>query len=152
MERRRLDFERDYETLLGMQRLSWEINFPKLDFNRKSFRRSLRGAARREEVYVYEIDGELVGWLWLDLRTPSLGGHVRHIQVKESHWGRGIGRAIMEDAISLCVERGCPHVTLNVTKSNTRALSLYRDLGFETVNDRGERMRMKRELQDRQPT
>jgi len=149
MERRMLDFERDYETLLNMQRLSWEINFPTLEFNKESFRRSLRGATHREEVYVYEIEDELVGWLWLDLRTPDLGGHVRHIQVRKSHWGQGIGRAIMGDAISLCIERGCPHITLNVTKSNTRAVSLYRDLGFETVNDRGDRMRMKMELDDR---
>ncbi|MFO7918937.1 MAG: GNAT family N-acetyltransferase [Anaerolineae bacterium] len=146
MERRALDIERDYEALLNMQRLSWEINFPTLEFNDKAFRRSLHDAARREEVYVYEIDDEPVGWLWLDLRTPSHGGHVRHIQVKRARWGRGIGRTIMEDAISLCQEKGCPHITLNVTKSNTRAVSLYRHLGFEAVDDRGERMRMKLEL------
>lgn len=149
MERRILDTERDYEALLDMQRLSWGMNFPTLEFNEKAFHRSLRSAAHREEVYVYEIEDELVGWLWLDLRTPAAGGHVRHIQVKKSHWGQGIGRTIMEDAIALCRKRGCPHVTLNVTKSNVRAASLYKSLGFETVNDRGERMRMKLELADR---
>ncbi len=150
MERRALDIERDYETLLDMQRISWEINFPTLEFNEKAFRRSLRGAVRREEVYIYEIDDKLVGWLWLDLRAPSSGGHVRHIQVKRCRWGQGIGRAIMEDAISLCRDRSCPHITLNVTKANARAVSLYKHLGFEPVNDRGERMRMKLELEDKQ--
>lgn len=149
MERRMLDVERDYESLLDMQRLSWKINFPTLEFNEKSFHRSLRNAAHHEEVYVYEIDGEMVGWLWLDLRTPSAGGHIRHIQVKRSHWGQGIGYAIMEDAIALCRERDCPHITLNVTKSNVRAVTLYRGLGFEPVNDGGERMRMKLKLDDR---
>lgn len=148
MERRVLDMERDYETLLDMQRFSWKINFPRLEFNEKAFYRSLCGAARREEVYIYEIDEGIVGWLWLDLRTPSHGGHVRHIQVERSYWGQGIGRAIMEDALSLCREKGCPHITLNVTKSNARAVSLYRHLGFETVNDHGERMRMKLELEN----
>lgn len=150
MERRTLDFARDYETLLNMQRFSWKINFPTLQFNEISFRHSLRTAVHREEVYVYEVEDELVGWLWLDLRTPDLGGHVRHIQVKKPFWGQGIGRAIMEDAISLCVDRGCPHITLNVTKANARAVRLYRDLGFEPINDRGERMRMKLKLQGRE--
>lgn len=150
MERRALDIKRDYEALLNMQRLSWDINFPTLEFNKEAFHRSLCDAARREEVYIYEIDGEMVGWLWLDLRAPPLGGHVRHIQVERRRWGQGVGRAIMEDAISLCCEKRCPHITLNVTKSNAKAVRLYKHLGFEPVNDHGERMRMKRELEDQQ--
>lgn len=143
MERRLLEFERDREKLVLMQRLSREINFPGLAYNEQAFRQSLCSAVRRGQIYVYEIDGELVGYLWVDLAKPKTGAHVRHVQVAEAHWGEGLGRAIMEDAIAMCTERRCQAITLNVTKSNRRAVSLYSRLGFVPVEDHGDRQRMR---------
>lgn len=146
MERRLAEFERDCETLLSLQRVSREINFPGLPYSERAFRYSLRSGTRRGQVHVYEIDGELMGYLWIDLAKPNTGGHVRHVQVIEERWGGGLGRAIMEDAIAMCIERGCHAVTLNVTKSNRRAVSLYSRLGFVPVEEDGNRQRMRLDL------
>ena len=146
MERRPLDIERDYEYILPMQRQSWQINFPGELTSEKGFRRFLTKAVRRGEVYVYEIDGTIVAWLWLDLSASKLTGHIRHVQVEQSYWGKGLGRCVVEDAISLSIEAGRRALTLNVTKSNRRAMALYERLGFIVEANNGERQFMKLEL------
>ena len=149
MKRRRLDLARDYERVLAIHRLSWAINFPNEQFNEDVFGSWLCSGARRDRVYVYEIENELVGWLWLDLSAPRRSCHIRHIQVEQAYWGRGFGRRIMEDAIAMCVEQGCRKVTLNVTKHNKPAMALYIHLGFMVVEDCGERQRMKLDISKR---
>jgi len=150
MRRRHLDVARDLERLASMQRLSWAINFPGRHFEEWVFRSSLESSASRKEVYVYEEDGELVAWLWMYYPLKRTG-HVRHIQVDRSRWGQGIGRRVMYDAMRLCLERGCRYLTLAVTKSNRRAMTLYRDLGFEVTGDEGDRQRMRLDLHAHPP-
>ncbi len=145
MERRAAEYRRDAERLLAMQRLSWEINFAGRGFRESSFRMSLRAGIDHGDVFIYEDAGEAVGWLWLDRYEAGII-HIRHIQVASEHWGEGIGRRIMEDAIATAVNEGRHAVTLNVTKSNRRAVSLYEHLGFRVVSDDGERQRMKLDL------
>jgi ribosomal protein S18 acetylase RimI-like enzyme len=143
MDRRLVDVDRDHEQLLAMQRRSWEINFPGELFYEAAFLGSLRSSARRGQVYVYEMEGNLVGWLWLDLAPSQYQAHIRHIQVEEEYWGQGLGRAILEDAIALCAQRRCEEITLNVTKANQRAMALYASLGFVLDEDDGARQRMR---------
>lgn len=142
MERRAANYRRDVERLLAMQRVSWEINFAGRGFRESSFRMSLRAGIGHGDVFVYEDAGEIVGWLWLDRYDAGII-HIRHIQVARDHWGRGIGRRIMEDAIATAQDEGRSAVTLNVTKSNARAVHLYESLGFRVISDEGERQRMK---------
>lgn len=145
MERRAADYQRDAERLLAMQRLSWGINFPGRGFREASFRMSLRAGIDHGDVFVYEDAGEVVGWLWLD-RYQAGVLHIRHVQVARERWGEGIGRQIMEDAIAIAVAEGRRAVTLNVTKSNRRAVDLYTRLGFQVVADEGERQHMRLNL------
>jgi GNAT superfamily N-acetyltransferase len=145
MKRRMLDWRRDYDQLLAMQRLSWEINFPGREFSEAAFDVQLRFGAHDNEVYIYELEGQLVGWLWLDWSVQR-AGHIRHIQVEEAYWGQGLGRQILEDAIALCLQRDCRTLTLNVTKSNARAMTLYAHLGFVVADDHGDRQRMRLDL------
>ena len=147
MERRALDLDRDYDRLLEMHRLSWEVNFPGRAFSELEFISSLR-TAPKDSVFVYELDSELVGWLWLEARYPG-ECHVRHIQVTQDHWGQGLGRQIMEDAIRVCQAKGVDAITLNVTKSNKRAVNLYTHLGFVVTKDRGERQGMRLALREK---
>ena len=144
--RRSAELPCDYADLLRMQRLSWGINFPGVQFSEPTFWGSLQAATDRSEVYVYEQESELVGWLWLDLSARGIAAHVRHLQVKRSLWGMDLGRLILEDAIVICASAGCAAVTLNVTKSNSRAMKLYTGAGFRVAEDNGDRQHMRLEL------
>ena len=145
MERRTANYQQDADRLLAMQRVSWGINFPGRALHESSFCLSLRAGIDHGDVYVYEDAGEMVGWLWLD-RYEAHVVHIRHIQVTQERWGEGIARKIMEDAIAIATAEGRWAVTLNVTKSNERAMNLYAHLGFRVIADEGERQRMQLDL------
>lgn len=143
LRRRYADVERDYAVLVAMQKRSWGINFRGEVFHEETFRGSLQASVDRDEVYVYELDDKVVGWLWLDPKAYKGSAHIRHIQVRESHWGHAMGRGILEDAVSMCIEQGMRDLTLNVTKTNRRAMALYQHMGFVVDEDRGDRQRMR---------
>jgi ribosomal protein S18 acetylase RimI-like enzyme len=143
LRRRPLDLDSDYTGLVEAQRESWEINFPDDYFSESIFSASLRSAVRRGEVFVYELEGEVAAWLWLDLGRPRSAVHIRHIQVAREHWGKGFGRQVIEDAMAIAIARGARALTLNVTKSNARAMNLYEGLGFEAEEDEGSRQKMR---------
>jgi GNAT superfamily N-acetyltransferase len=142
MQRRPLDYARDIDLLVEMQYRTFEINFPGERFIERLFRDSLRRLDTGQAVYLYEEEGDLLGWLWLDFSRHHASVHIRHVEVAESHWGEGIGRAIMKDALAIAREGCCREVTLNVTKTNARALTLYEALGFDAQIDLGERQHM----------
>jgi len=140
--RRPMNLRDDYWPLLRMQQLSWSINFGDENFSEEAFRISLRAAQSHDLVFAYEYEGALAGWLWLSV-TESLGNaHIRHVQVAQSLWGRGLGKAIIDDAISESIAHGCVELTLNVTKSNRRAMALYARQGFVLAQDYGKRQHM----------
>lgn len=146
MERRVVDLRRDYPALLAMQRHSWVINFPGEPFVESAFRHALERSAPGRNVFVYEQDGDLVGWLWLDWRVGRERAHIRHLQIAEPYWGQGHGRHLVEDALAMARARQRREITLNVTKSNTRAMQLYANCGFVVKRDMGDRLYMGREL------
>ena len=53
------------------------------------------------------------------------------ITVRKSHWGRGIGTALMVRLIAFAKEIGAEVVSLEVRSDNDRAIALYRKFGFE---------------------
>jgi ribosomal protein S18 acetylase RimI-like enzyme/AcrR family transcriptional regulator len=57
-------------------------------------------------------------------------GWVNYLAVDRSHQGRGIGRALMEEAETLLRERGCPKLNLQVRAGNEPVLQFYEALGY----------------------
>jgi len=141
LQRRWVELPADYDTLLGWERESWPINFPDEGFSETAFRSTLESGLRRHRLYLYELEGERVGWLWLDLNSSPHAAHVRHIQVASAHWGRGIGATLLRDAMTIAIASRRAVLTLNVTKTNWRAMRLYEALGFEVEQDDGRRQR-----------
>ena len=52
------------------------------------------------------------------------------ISILKEYWGLGLGRALAEACIECAKEAGYSQLELNAVAENTRALSLYRTLGF----------------------
>ena len=91
---------------------------------------------------VAEADGEIVGYIMCRIETgiPSfklLGitkkGHVISIAVLPSHQGKGIGYALIREAMQAMVNYNAKECYLEVRESNLSALHLYKKLGFETA-------------------
>ncbi len=57
-------------------------------------------------------------------------GWMNYLAVAPRYRARGFGRALVEYAERLLLERGCPKVNLQVRASNREALEFYRRLGY----------------------
>jgi putative acetyltransferase len=74
------------------------------------------------ETVVYEIDGRVVGFIAL------IGNEVGAIFVAPDHQGRGIGRALMDQA-----RPSRPFLELDVFEANTSGRRFYEVFGFKVV-------------------
>ncbi len=67
-----------------------------------------------------------------DAPTP---GFLEMLAVAPDQAGRGLGRALLADAIAAAESAGRPGLELQVRDGNARALSLYRSAGFVRIGD-----------------
>ncbi|MBB5867000.1 L-amino acid N-acyltransferase YncA [Allocatelliglobosispora scoriae] len=89
------------------------------------------------EVWVAtDDDGTVIGTAMLRPNYPTLGDHVANasFMVPASAGGRGVGRALAERIIERARELGFRSMQFNaVVSTNTRAVALWRSMGFEVV-------------------
>ena len=76
------------------------------------------------------VVGYVVAWFAAD------EGEIANLAVAPSGWGSGIGRQLLDAALSAGAERGATAVYLEVRDSNERARRRYRSSGFEEVGRR----------------
>ncbi|MGH7659242.1 MAG: GNAT family N-acetyltransferase, partial [Gemmatimonadales bacterium] len=82
------------------------------------------------------IQGKELGFIHLqtdtDFFTHEDHGHVSDIIVTEEGEGKGVGRALMRAAEDWARGKGHRLLTLNVFGDNTRAVGLYKRLGYRS--------------------
>ncbi|MEK6851197.1 MAG: GNAT family N-acetyltransferase, partial [Candidatus Thermoplasmatota archaeon] len=94
----------------------------------------IRGFDERLSVlYAAEVDGKVVGQLDIHIPGYPKARHVANlgIAVVKAYRDRGIGRALMERALAWMKDKGVEKATLEVFSTNSRAIALYKKLGFE---------------------
>ena len=57
-------------------------------------------------------------------------GWAYYLAVAERHRKQSYGRALMQEAERLLIERGCPKINLQVRSSNPGVIEFYRKLGY----------------------
>ena len=57
--------------------------------------------------------------------------YVANIAVLPEHQGKGCGKKLTAHLVKTAKEKGCSFITLEVRPSNTKAVALYKNLGFE---------------------
>jgi ribosomal protein S18 acetylase RimI-like enzyme len=77
--------------------------------------------------------GRLVGVL-IGSRIAPGAGHIGQISVLPSYQGRGLGRRMINSALTEYARRGFDSVSLAVTSANASALHLYESCGFRTIH------------------
>ena len=87
----------------------------------------------REIELLAIVDGKVVGMAGFS----AIGSKykVRHraefgITVSKNYWGQGIGKTLMKACIECAKEAGYLQLELDVVADNTRAMELYKKLGF----------------------
>ena len=89
-----------------------------------------RGVVPEASVAIFD-EGRMVAFT-----LNGIEGHCAYDSgtgVVISHRRRGLGRRVMEASIDVLQKRGCTSYVLEVLDSNTRAIELYRSLGFSVT-------------------
>ena len=92
--------------------------------------------AEGHHVFAAEVDGEVIGHLWLSVHSPedvTGQGWIFDIEVDDAHRGQGLGRQLMLAALDKAKALGCTSIKLNVFGGNDVAIRLYQSLGFRTA-------------------
>ena len=99
------------------------------------------GKGKADYCVVADEDGKVVGAAWtrimndyghIDDETPSFA-----ISIYKDYRGRGFGTRLMKEMLELLRAKGFEKVSLAVQKENY-AVRMYRNVGFETVNENDE--------------
>ncbi len=94
-----------------------------------------------ETFIVAEVYGEVVGYIMCRIETglPDFGllgisrrGHVISVAVLPEYQRKGIGEALLQEAMTRMRTYKAKECYLEVRASNEPAINLYRKLGFET--------------------
>lgn len=98
---------------------SW--NDPHRDIARKQ-------AIQPELFLVGTLDDQIVATAMVGYEGHR--GWINYLAVSIDHQRKGLGRAMMDEAERLLVERGCRKINLQLRAANTEALGFYRALGY----------------------
>ncbi|PRY67401.1 ribosomal protein S18 acetylase RimI-like enzyme [Glaciihabitans tibetensis] len=96
-------------------------NDPRRDIHRKL-------SEQPELFLVGEVDATVVATAMVGFDGHR--GWVYYLAVAPGHQGAGCGRALMDHAETLLLERGCPKVNLQVRAGNEPVMAFYRSLGY----------------------
>lgn len=86
-------------------------------------------------VLVAEDEGEIVGMAYGEVRIPSRFSDERALElsgvvVRTGYRGRGVGRALVQEAARFAGELGVEWVELKTFAPNRGAMEFWEDLGF----------------------
>ena len=90
-------------------------------------------AAHPEGIFVYESEGEVVGYVTARPNRETRIGWIPNLSVLPGHQGRGIGKALIGKAVDYLRQEGMRFVRIETIEQNETATSLYPKLGFQEV-------------------
>ena len=115
----------DVDALLAIE----NAVFPTDRLKRQSFRRLIGRPSAA--VLVAQVGGEVAGYCIVLFRAGNPAARLYSISTATEMAGQGLGRALIEAAERVAVERGKRSLRLEVRQDNERAVSIYRRAGFQ---------------------
>ncbi len=116
--------EEDVEKVLQIERTVFSNPWPAL-----AFLSELRVPVSRS--FVLEESGKLIGYIIYRVVKEEM--HVLNIAIRPDWQGKGYGKRLMKWAMERERKEGVKYVTLEVRKSNIKAIRLYEKLGFQKL-------------------
>jgi len=116
--------ERDLDEVMQIERLSFST-----PWSRRLFERELSWPFAKTFVALEAPQNLIVGYLcfWLMSRET----HILNLAVHPERRRRGIGTRLLQYGLNYCREKGTQEITLEVRRSNYKAISLYRNFQFQ---------------------
>jgi ribosomal protein S18 acetylase RimI-like enzyme len=87
-------------------------------------------------IITYNYEGELKGFIAFYANSPNRRAFLSLILVDKNSQGKNIGKFLLESSIRDLRNKKFVSYSLEVLKKNTKAISLYKNFGFEIQEDR----------------
>jgi len=84
--------------------------------------------------WALEMDGRVAGFVIVSLRAEEC--HILNLCVARTHQHQGWGRKLLEEALGHATQKGAAIVYLEVRRTNSAAIALYRKMKFLEVGER----------------
>jgi ribosomal protein S18 acetylase RimI-like enzyme len=87
-------------------------------------------SVQKELFFVAEDNDSIIGTV-----MSGYDGHrgwLYTVAVKSAYRRKGLGRSLVEHAVTALSRMGCPKVNLQVRSTNTEVVAFYKALGFST--------------------
>ncbi|TAK72628.1 MAG: ribosomal-protein-alanine N-acetyltransferase [Gammaproteobacteria bacterium] len=84
--------------------------------------------------WVMEVDKKVIGFIIIAMQGQEC--HILNVGVARDHQRQGIGRTLLEQVLSHAKKEGISIAYLEVRRSNSKAISLYRNMSFRPVGER----------------
>lgn len=93
---------------------------------------NLIDSLNKQSVILIEVENVIAGYLAYQIKerqTKKL--EVEELVVLEQFRGKGLGKALMNEAKSIAKKNSCNRIELNCWMFNTNALAMYEHIGFD---------------------
>ena len=91
-------------------------------------------ASSLSHFFVFVEGGRVIGYM--GLYAVAGEGSVTNVATHPDHRRKGVGKALVENAVAVGKELGLEYITLEVRQSNLPARELYEKCGFQIVGKR----------------
>jgi N-acetylglutamate synthase len=123
-------FAADYEAVMELLRRSGGVQLRDAD----SFEGIARYLARNPGLsFVAEIDGHVAGCVFAG--HDGRRGYLYHLAVDAAYRGRGIGRALVDRALSALACEGIGKIHIDVLQGNEEGIRFWRAIGWSERSD-----------------
>jgi len=116
--------ERDIDEIMQIERVSFTS-----PWSRRLFERELSLPYAKSCIARKILQDQIVGYLCFWLLIPE--AHILNLAVRPEQRGQGIGTRLLRYGVDYCLAKGVREITLEVRRSNYKAISLYRNLQFQ---------------------
>ncbi len=103
-----------------------------LEFYRKKLTKILQKG--QEEMLVLEMDNQVVGWLWMSLKTNSVSEenyiNFKSFYIAENYRGTDCGEKLLEAGMKYASQSGATKIIGKVHSQNLPMRALYKKFGF----------------------